>query len=101
MFGRLPFSIHISASITEAAVQDRLNLSPEQRKKVAELAGQRDAKLAEMQTQAKRDGASTWTRQQEITREFEKQVGAELSQEQQKQWSSLKQLEFACFSGPA
>jgi hypothetical protein len=28
-------------------------------------------------------------------------VRAELSQEQQKQWSSLKQLEFACFSGPA
>jgi hypothetical protein len=91
----------ISAEITAGEVQDRLNLSPEQRQKIAELGKERDAKLADMRAQTKKDGAAYYSQYQQITGEFEKLVRAELSPQQQKQWSKLKQLNFASFSGPA
>jgi hypothetical protein len=91
----------ISDSITELEVQDRLNLSAEQRQKIAELGKVRDAKLAEISAQRKNDGAATWTKKQEITGQFEKKVRDELSSEQRARWSRLKQLHFASFAGPA
>jgi hypothetical protein len=91
----------ISAEITAMEVQDRLNLLPEQRQKIAELAKERDAKLAELRAQPKRDGAAYYSHSQQITGEFEKLARAELSPQQQNQWSKLKQLNFASFAGPA
>jgi hypothetical protein len=95
---RLP--TRISASVIAPEVQDRLKLSSDQRKRIAELGAELDAKLAALRAQPGAKGRVTWSQEQEVTDQFEKQVRPELSPEQQKQWSRLKWLEMATFSGP-
>jgi len=82
----------ISASITDQEVQDRLQLSEDQREKIAALDAVRNTELAQLRETPPKDNRSSFAQMREVTNRFDEGARELLSAEQRKEWSRLKSL---------